>query len=82
VSIIDAGDDVSIVVSDNGRGFPKGDSETLFTRFARDRLSSGFGIGLSLARWVIEQHGGNIVIEKDQPPLAGSRVIMTMPQAC
>jgi two-component system OmpR family sensor kinase len=80
VSIIEAGDDVSIVVSDNGCGFPEGDSEALFARFARDRLSSGFGIGLALARWVVEQHEGAIVIEREKAPVAGSRVIVTMPR--
>jgi two-component system, OmpR family, sensor kinase len=81
LSIVDGSADVSIVVGDDGRGFPRGDSEALFTRFARERGSSGFGIGLALARWVVERHGGDIVIDGDSAHSPGSRVVITMPKA-
>jgi signal transduction histidine kinase len=81
LSIVDGSADVSIIVGDDGRGFPRGDSEALFTRFARERGSSGFGIGLALARWVVERHGGDIVIDGDSAHRPGSRVVITMPKA-
>ncbi len=42
----------------------------MFERFARTdggEKSGGFGIGLALARWVVERHGGTIGIAPVEP---------------
>ncbi len=50
-----------IAVSDDGSGFPEGKGD-LFERFRREAKpdATGFGIGLALARWVVESHDGAI----------------------
>ncbi len=56
----------SISVSDDGPGFPE-PQDQLLTRFARSGQRSGaagFGIGLALAAWIVEHHGGTIRLEK------------------
>lgn len=55
-----------ISVSDDGEGISDADLPHIFERFYRGRgqkEGAGFGIGLALARWVVERHGGVIHVE-------------------
>ena len=52
---------VSIEVSDNGRGIPEEILEHIFTPFFTTR-KGGSGIGLSLARQVMQMHNGSIQV--------------------
>lgn len=55
-----------VTVADQGEGIPAVDLPHVFERFYRgvsEKEGSGFGIGLSLARWIVERHGGSISIE-------------------
>lgn len=59
---------VSIQVEDNGIGIPSDDLPHIFDRFyrvdvARSRQTGGFGLGLAIARQIIEAHGGLISVE-------------------
>lgn len=56
---------VEIVVSDEGGGIPAEALPHVFERFYRGRSDEGlgYGIGLALAKWVVEQHHGTIAIE-------------------
>jgi len=79
----DADDAVSFTVRDNGRGIAPEAMTNLFTMFARahDPASpSGLGIGLALARKLVEMHGGSI---EARSPGAGSgtEVTVTIPRA-
>jgi two-component system OmpR family sensor kinase len=51
-----------IAVRDDGPGFDPADAERLFVRFARGDAGDGrrFGLGLALAREVVEAHGGSV----------------------
>ena len=55
-----------IEVRDTGRGIPKEDVPHIFDRFFRrsrstsDRSASGFGLGLSIVKWIVDSHGGKI----------------------
>jgi signal transduction histidine kinase len=74
------GDKVKIAVSDNGIGIPAEDLPYIFERFfraddSRARQTGGSGLGLSIAKWIIERHGGlaEVVSRKD----IGTRIILT-----
>jgi len=56
-------DALDLSVADDGVGIPDGDEERIFGRFYRAdaaRSGEGAGLGLSIARWIVEQHGGTI----------------------
>ena len=57
-----------IQVSDSGRGIPPEALPYVFDRFyrvdkARSREMGGAGLGLSIARWIVDSHGGSIRVE-------------------
>jgi signal transduction histidine kinase len=58
---------VSIEVADTGIGIPEGEVERIFTRFgrgtnARSRGISGSGVGLYVAKKIVDVHGGRLVV--------------------
>lgn len=58
---------VFISIEDNGIGIPKDDLERIFNRFyrvdkSRNKEINGFGLGLSIAKYIIDTHNGNIKI--------------------
>ena len=65
----------NIAVSDTGPGIPPADRERVFERFVRldpaRSATSGAGLGLSIARWIAEQHEGTLTVE---PGTAGGCV--------
>ncbi len=57
-----------IVIKDNGVGITKEDLPHIFERFyqadkSRNRFNSGSGLGLSIARWIIDLHQGRVKVE-------------------
>jgi signal transduction histidine kinase len=63
-------DEVTIAVRDTGIGISAGDQAHIFDRFwradrARSRTSErgGFGLGLSIAQWIVQAHGGSINVQ-------------------
>ena len=74
-------DGVIISVKDNGIGIPKEDQSRLFkpySRIAADRQSHpGLGLGLALAKQVVELHGGRIWLQSE--PGSGSTFFFTLP---
>jgi two-component system, OmpR family, sensor kinase len=59
---------VRICVKDNGPGISDEDLPHIFERFYRGEKSrkrtigTGFGLGLSIAQWIVNQHGGTIEV--------------------
>jgi signal transduction histidine kinase len=81
LSLEQRGHEAEIAVSDDGAGFPAA-GEELFERFARAserKDASGFGIGLALARWVVERHNGEIRLQRSPDGNPGARVVIRIP---
>lgn len=75
---------VRLTVSDTGQGIPAGDLPRVFDRFyrvdkSRARASGGTGLGLSVARRLVEAHGGRIWAESELGE--GSSFSFTLPVA-
>jgi heavy metal sensor kinase len=74
---------VRIIVVDTGIGISEETGARIFERFyrvekARSRASGGVGLGLSIAKWVVEAHGGAISVESK--PGFGSRFTIELPR--
>jgi signal transduction histidine kinase len=73
---------VKIIVSDTGIGIAKEDQERIFNRFfrvdkARSREQGGSGLGLSICKWIVEAHQGEIGVESELAK--GSSFIVRLP---
>ncbi len=71
---------VDVVVADRGRGIDPADRETIFDEFNRGRRAAddgGFGLGLSVVRNLVEQHGGSVRI--DDGRFGGTDVTVRLP---
>jgi PAS domain S-box-containing protein len=65
ISVTQVDSHVEIVVSDTGIGFPRSFRPHVFERFSQaesgtTRLHGGLGLGLAIARHIVEMHGGTI----------------------
>lgn len=65
IRIKDVGDFIQIEIEDNGKGIPAKDLPSIFDRFyrtdsSRNSSQGGSGIGLSIVKKIIEDHGGRI----------------------
>lgn len=71
-----------IVVADDGPGIPEEDLDRVFEPFlrleaSRSRETGGSGLGLSIARTIIQAHGGEISLVNR--PTGGLEVVVTVP---
>jgi two-component system phosphate regulon sensor histidine kinase PhoR len=78
----DGPDAVTLTVADTGIGIPPEDMDRVFDRFyrsdaSRARSTGGFGLGLSIARELIEAMGGTISVQSEVG--AGSRFTVRLP---
>jgi signal transduction histidine kinase len=82
-------DGVVIEVTDEGSGIPTAQRALVFERFTGARAAGhdgghdgGTGLGLAIARWVVELHGGAIAVTDPERPTdagPGCRIRVTLP---
>ena len=65
IRILDEQDSIRVEIADNGKGIPQKDLQKVFERFyrsdaSRNSAQGGSGIGLSIVKKIIEDHGGYV----------------------
>jgi heavy metal sensor kinase len=70
-----------VKVSDQGPGIPESDRSRVFERFyrideARSREDGGAGLGLSIALWAVQAHGGRIELESREGAGSTFRIVL------
>jgi signal transduction histidine kinase len=73
---------VTVVVDDDGPGIPPEEQEKVFSPFyrrepARDPAKAGVGLGLSIARTVVREHGGDVTLKNRSD--GGLRALIELP---
>lgn len=83
IALRKVGSQAQLSITDTGPGIPPEDLPHIFERFYRGEKSrrrsqgSGFGLGLSIAFWIVRNHGGSI--EADSREGAGSTFCVWLP---
>jgi signal transduction histidine kinase len=67
-----------VTVVDNGAGIPPDVLPKIFNRFYKSRDSSGTGLGLPIARHLVEAHGGSLTAESQPGQGTSMRVRLPM----
>ena len=80
-----SGNNVEIVVKDNGIGIDEKDIPKIFDRFyradkSRTRETGGNGLGLSIAKWIIMKHKGSIKVKSAVN--TGTEIRVNLPLSC
>ncbi len=84
IALSDEGSVWTLCVRDNGVGIPPGVADRIFERFQRGEASrsrfgkGGYGLGLSIAKRIIETHGGDIFLE---PTKEGATFVIRLPKS-
>ena len=74
---------IRLRVADTGIGIAPDAAPHVFERFfradkARSRADGGFGLGLSIVKWIAESHHGTVEVES--LPTAGSTFTVSLPR--
>jgi signal transduction histidine kinase len=82
--IVEDGTALVIRIRDEGPGIPDEELERVFEPFyrlesSRNRDTGGSGLGLSIARDVIQAHGGSLILQN--LPVRGLEAIVSLPRA-
>jgi len=78
------GDDLVVRVEDEGPGVPEEAREQVFNRFQSlrpdgEEFGKHSGLGLAIARTIVEGHQGSIAVESREDRLSGARFVVRLP---
>lgn len=84
IEVREAGDMLAVAIRDRGPGLPEHYVDTVFEPFfrvehSRNRQTGGSGLGLSIARNIARQHGGDITLSNRQG--GGLEALLCLPRA-
>lgn len=84
ISTFTKGNQAWVTVQDDGIGIPPEAVPRIFDRFfrtdeSRARATGGAGLGLSIAKWIAERHGGHMEVLSREA--LGTRISMVLPAA-
>lgn len=69
---------IGVRITDDGEGIAPENQARVFERFVRfDSRSQGAGLGLPIARWIAEAHGGGLALKSTGP--SGTCFAVTLP---
>lgn len=82
VTVLRVGDQVEIIVDDDGPGIPADKRAHVFQPFvrlepSRNPATGGTGLGLTIARDIVRGHGGDVTLEDS--PRGGLRAVVRLP---
>ena len=77
VSVVRAGSMATVTIRDTGPGIAAEVLPHVFERFARSPTSPGAGLGLAIAKGIVETHGGTIAATSDAG--RGTEIRFTLP---
>ena len=81
VDVSPNGRDLHIRVTDQGPGIPDSDRARIFDRFVQldgARHGAGAGLGLPIARWIAEVHGGTLDVDESGPGGSTFRILLPL----
>jgi two-component system sensor histidine kinase ChvG len=85
IAAVRNGDMLEVRVEDEGPGVPEDSREAIFRRFHSVRPEGEFGqhsgLGLAIARTIVEGHQGTIAVESREDRLGGARFVARLPLA-
>src|SRR3984893_14717627 len=70
---------VEITITDNGRGVPNSIRGTLFEPFISQGKENGTGLGLTVVQKIVQDHGGEVVVERTSPEGTVFRITLPHP---
>jgi len=79
IELDDDGSRIEITVSDNARGIPPSIRNTLFEPFVSQGKENGTGLGLTVVQKIIQDHGGDISLERTSTQGTVFRIILPHP---
>lgn len=71
------GGPVTVTIADNGKGLPKGEDRARLTEPYVTTRTKGTGLGLAIVKKILEDHGGDLVLEDSEE--GGARISMVFP---
>jgi two-component system, NtrC family, nitrogen regulation sensor histidine kinase NtrY len=74
VSVSSAASQAAVIVEDNGKGLPHQDRERLTEPYVTTR-AKGTGLGLAIVKKIMEDHGGELMLEDGEPEGARVRLV-------
>jgi signal transduction histidine kinase len=79
IELCGTGSEVEARIRDNGRGIPGPIRNTLFEPFISQGKENGTGLGLTVVQKIVQDHGGEVVVERTSPEGTVFRITLPHP---